>query len=709
MRHSTALELINMYRSEFPCLHDGSHGRAATMLAGVLSALPLTNRKLKDHQILIVGEGAMVSTTAEMFAAAISLETGETVIDIRKNVWIVDSKGLVVRERSDRATIEERKLPFMHLGTLCTDLESAVEYLKPTILVGCSFTSSPPFKFTRKICQALAAHSNRPIIFPLSPSGPEYGRGIVANVEGSNDSALINNGTQFVPRQCHTTYIFPGIALGTLMSRSNSLRFEQFIAAAQAVSKLVTDEERKRGWIYPPLSRTREVAAHVAQAVAQKSYEQGTATNLPKPQSLLNYATEYMYRPNVIKPPLLKFNFFTRDYHMSSSTASIQGVNGSESSQLASWEALSRSPRIEVAVRRPVMDLSPTRSFRQEFRRSISFNSWKGLPFECPSTVREGDLPRTQRSSEDANNDENEVPELRETHLEALHKQAMLHDSSLVLSSRKQTEKDLFNEPCFEASIDEQIKGKVPSKKFLDLILLHQGDLDTHVETPEARPMCDSPDARPMCDSPDSIQKLHSRRQPLDTCTVDSAEQYGAEMWSQMNVDFDRNSIASEESKISRARQWSIEPLDSFTDGTKSKAKQLRSIGKKQKCLKENIKTKSSTKNKKMKGSHISYRKISDPSKRQPVETKIHTEPTIRQRLCKGLFSASKQVLQSVWTWAIVTVVFAGVHMHSNRVMRFDKECWTDAEEEDEEEEETYDFEWDDDVEFDLGLSDGEE
>lgn len=44
-------------------------------------------------------------------------------------------------------------------------------------------------------------------------------RGIVANVEGANHFAMMQDGTKFIPRQCHTTYIFPGVALGTLMSR----------------------------------------------------------------------------------------------------------------------------------------------------------------------------------------------------------------------------------------------------------------------------------------------------------------------------------------------------------------------------------------------------------------------------------------------------------------------------------------------------------
>lgn len=87
MKHERAMELLGLYRSEFPCLHDGSQGRAATMLAGVLSALPLTKRKLEDHIVLLSGEGALVSTTAEMIATAIARRNGKTVVEGRKNIW----------------------------------------------------------------------------------------------------------------------------------------------------------------------------------------------------------------------------------------------------------------------------------------------------------------------------------------------------------------------------------------------------------------------------------------------------------------------------------------------------------------------------------------------------------------------------------------------------------------------------------------------
>jgi malate dehydrogenase (oxaloacetate-decarboxylating)(NADP+) len=60
---------------------------------------------------------------------------------------------------------------------------------------------------------------------------------------------------------------------------------------------MVTDEDRAHGGCLPPLSRIREVSASVARAVAQKAYEGGFATDLPKPHSLLDKARTMMYNP----------------------------------------------------------------------------------------------------------------------------------------------------------------------------------------------------------------------------------------------------------------------------------------------------------------------------------------------------------------------------------------------------------------------------
>jgi len=225
-----------------------------------------------------------------------------------------------------------------------------------------------------------------------------------------------------------------------------------------------------------------------------------------------------------------------------------------------------------------VLDLSPTRAFREQFRRSISFNSWKAEGFDCP-TISEGNLPHSHRSSDEVNNAGNEICELQETKLEELKDQALTQEVQ-PLETKDNFEKALI-------PLKKQLTGPLSSKKLLDLILLHQGALQ------DDDSLCSSP---PMCDSPDSLQELQTRRIPLDTRTVDSAEQYSQEVWAQVNTDFDCSSLASEESKISHRRTWSTEPLDSFTDGAQSKARQLRSIGRKQKCIKESKPTKSPAK-----------------------------------------------------------------------------------------------------------------
>lgn len=58
----------------------------------------------------------MGACVAELMAAAIAHQTGQTVLDARKRMWLVDSRGLVTRERGDSSTLESYKLPYCHSG-----------------------------------------------------------------------------------------------------------------------------------------------------------------------------------------------------------------------------------------------------------------------------------------------------------------------------------------------------------------------------------------------------------------------------------------------------------------------------------------------------------------------------------------------------------------------------------------------------------------
>ena len=104
---------------------------------------------------------------------------------------------------------------------------------------------------------------------PPAPPSRAQGRALVGT-EATNSVVSHPDGGSappMAPSLISTVYIYPGVALGTLISRSAKTRDEQFIAAAEAVGRLVTDEDRAAGACLPPLHKIRDVAAHVARWV----------------------------------------------------------------------------------------------------------------------------------------------------------------------------------------------------------------------------------------------------------------------------------------------------------------------------------------------------------------------------------------------------------------------------------------------------------
>jgi malic enzyme len=356
----------------------GGGGGGVAPSSPASSASPsLSSSSLADQTVVLAGEGPGASAVAELLAAAVAAQTGATVLEARRNIWLVDSAGLVTRERGDASTLEDYKLPYCHpappapLGggggaassssgrgggkkrrgagatstaasssaasrtddsdadkandeeeddgaaayaaahapALCPDLLSAVKALRPSALIGLSTDGAPPpFAFDAAVLGAMAEGCARPVVMPLSAAAPECtaaeayahtgGRAVVA-IEAPLSEPVVcpATGQPKHPSQVTTAYIFPGVALGVLISRCTKLRDEQLIAGAEAVARLVTDEERAAGACLPALGRARECAAHVAARVAQKAYEGGFATDLPKPHSLIDKARAFMYQP----------------------------------------------------------------------------------------------------------------------------------------------------------------------------------------------------------------------------------------------------------------------------------------------------------------------------------------------------------------------------------------------------------------------------
>lgn len=295
-----AFRLLQKYRERLCTFNDDIQGTAAVSLAGLYSALRLTGGRLQDHTFLFLGAGEAGIGIADLIVAGIAAE-GVPAGVARQKCWFVDSRGLVVKSRTDLA---EHKLPYAHDYPFLPDLLTAVETLRPTALIGVSGQGQT---FTQTIVEKMGQFNARPIIFALSnPTSKSEctaeqayqwtsGRAIFASGSPFNPVTLPNGQTLF-PGQGNNAYIFPGVGLSIVSCGSRHVSDEMFMAAAKALAAKVTDDELAEGRVYPALNRIREVSAGIATAVAQVAYDQGLAT-VPHPADLPAFIQSQMYQP----------------------------------------------------------------------------------------------------------------------------------------------------------------------------------------------------------------------------------------------------------------------------------------------------------------------------------------------------------------------------------------------------------------------------
>ncbi|MCO5572877.1 hypothetical protein L7F22_026636 [Adiantum nelumboides] len=205
------------------------------------------------------------------------VEANISIQQARECIWLVDSKGLVVKSRMD--ALENHKLPFAKDFPPHHDLISSVKAVRPTALLGLSGTANC---FTKEVCEAMATFNKRPIIFALShPTTPEctaeqaytWTQGQCVFASGSHSHPVEVNGRLYHAGQGNSSFVFPGIGLGCVLAGATRIRDEMFLAAADALASQVTNEDRELGLVYPPLNRIRETSTHVAKAVANMAYK----------------------------------------------------------------------------------------------------------------------------------------------------------------------------------------------------------------------------------------------------------------------------------------------------------------------------------------------------------------------------------------------------------------------------------------------------
>ncbi|HTL73228.1 MAG TPA: NAD-dependent malic enzyme [bacterium] len=294
-----AFRLLERYRDRACTFNDDIQGTGSVALAGILSALRISNQKLADQRVLFLGAGEAGIGIADNIVACL-IEEGLTPAEARKRCWFVDSKGLIVKGREQ---LTSHKLHYAHDHAPCGDLFSAVKSIKPTMLIG---VSGQARTFTPEIIQTMGANNRHPVIFALSNptskaectaeeayTGTE-GRAVFAS--GSPFPAFEIGGRKLIPGQGNNAYIFPGVGLGVVCTGARRVTDAMFIKAARTLASLIRDDELAEGRVYPALTRIHEVSLAIAIAVAEEVYAQHL-NNLPRPDDLPGYIRSQMFRP----------------------------------------------------------------------------------------------------------------------------------------------------------------------------------------------------------------------------------------------------------------------------------------------------------------------------------------------------------------------------------------------------------------------------
>ncbi|HIA86502.1 MAG TPA: NAD-dependent malic enzyme [Candidatus Marinimicrobia bacterium] len=298
--NQNAFRLLRKYQDQVCTFNDDIQGTASVTLAGIYSAIRITGQKLTDQKILFQGAGEAGVGIANLIVSALEAE-GMSHDEAKRKCWLVDSKGLVVKSRDN---LQDHKLTYAHDHKIVSSLISAMETLKPTILIG---VSGQPQTFTQPIVEAMGKINEQPVIFALSnPTSKAEctaeqayswtnGRAIFAS--GSPFDPVTLNGKTYVPGQGNNAYVFPGVGLGIIESGARHVTNEMFFAAAKALAKEVSEDDLAKGSVYPPLPQIRDVSAVIASVVAEVAYERGLAT-VERPDDLLDYMKSRQYQPD---------------------------------------------------------------------------------------------------------------------------------------------------------------------------------------------------------------------------------------------------------------------------------------------------------------------------------------------------------------------------------------------------------------------------
>lgn len=237
---------------DIPVFHDDQHGTAIVVLAGVINALKVVEKKIEDIKVVINGAGAAGTAIAKLL-----ISSGV------KNLIACDKVGILYRgiENVDDAKKELAKEsnPDNIKGTLADALVGA------DVFIGVS----APGIVSKDMVKSMNKDA---ILFAMANPTPE----IMPDEAKEAGAKVIGTGRSDFPNQINNVLAFPGIFKGALEVRAKEINEEMKIAAAYAIAEYIKDEELNENNVLPS-ALDKNVARKVSQAISKAAIESGVS------------------------------------------------------------------------------------------------------------------------------------------------------------------------------------------------------------------------------------------------------------------------------------------------------------------------------------------------------------------------------------------------------------------------------------------------
>jgi len=197
-------------------MHDDQHGTAIVVLAGLINAMKVVDKRLQDCRIVLIGAGAAGTAIAKLLT-----------LYQHPEIIAIDSKGVITSDRGDLTPEKEylASLNFLAPGR-SYNLQDALT--KADVVIGVS-------KAGMLTQDDIRLMSDNAVVFGLANPEPE----IMPDLAKEAGAKVVATGRSDFPNQVNNVLAFPGIFRGALDNGVKRITDDHKLAAAIAIAGLI--------------------------------------------------------------------------------------------------------------------------------------------------------------------------------------------------------------------------------------------------------------------------------------------------------------------------------------------------------------------------------------------------------------------------------------------------------------------------------------